>query len=218
MMFFQHVPEIFKEEICAKLNIYIKKVLKGETNAVDAPVLLKFTIDYDKWAANNELRPVLLEILNEPLQSQKDIQMATWCFTTAILYRKQINGLQMHQVHCAIRISNLPMTRKLQFVPFGYPARLSLSFMRCVLHSFSDRCTYVRQSIWFCPKQCPADQNHILNGEYSDIPKCSSCCTNLQENEVSDCVQWHVCLSVLIYQFSPCYYLASSIYIQLPIH
>lgn len=190
MSFFRYVPEYFKEEIAEKLNNYTRNVLNDDLNANEAPLLLKFAIDYQKWTIHDELKAILEIILDEPLQSQKDIETASWIYASAILFEqqklgRQHIGLQLHQIHCIIRLSNVPLIEELMFVPFRYPVRLSLSVMKCVLHNFEDRCQYVRQSIWYCPKECSGNQNHIFDGELVESRKCSSCQHDLREYAVS---------------------------------
>lgn len=195
LIFFRYVPEYFKDDIFETLNKYIENIFTGNLNATEAPLLLKFNIDYQKWSTNKELRTVFASILNEPLRSQKDIETASWVYISSILFDKQESGiinlricLQRHQIHCIIRVSNLPWIREFSFVPFRHPVRLSLSVMKCVLHSFDERCKYVRQSTWFCPKQCSGNQSYIFDGELLDSRKCTFCQENLQENEVSNLV------------------------------
>lgn len=191
--FFQNLVNYFTVELKEVVDEYAKIIIKNEPNAVETPVIVKFPIDYDQWIKTKELRPILNEILDEPFQSQKDIQTATW-ITIGILLMQKYPSLrvvpQHNQVHCIIRCSNLPIVNEFYFNPFRYPVRLSLSVMKCVLHSFSDRSLYVLNSTWHCAKKCSQNQNHIFDGEYSTSKrnspaKCSECNTNLVEYEVS---------------------------------
>lgn len=190
---FQSAIKQYFSEMKKIVDFYVEKVLNSEQNAVESPIIAKISIDYEKWSIISEWKQALDTLLNEPLQSQKDIQMCVWLMIYSSMCKRypQLNlSPQLHQIHCIIRFSNLPLTTEYKFVPFRHPVRLSLSHMRCVLYSFGDCCTLLRQTSFHCPKQCPGNKNLIINAEYSNasndkmINKCSVCYEILKENEV----------------------------------
>lgn len=187
--FFQPLVNYFADELTVTVKRYIEILNKNDANALEMPLIVKLSIDYDKWSTTKDHHIILNTILNEPLKSQKDIQMTVWLTIGSLLaqtYPTLQVSTQYHQVHCIIRFTNLPLTAEFQFIPFRYPVRLSLSVMKCVLCSFSDQCLYVRQSVWFCPIFCSQNQNHIFDGETGKSPrKCFECGTNLVEYEVN---------------------------------
>lgn len=179
--------DVFREEIHQVVDQYMEKVLKNEKNAMDAPLILKLNIIYENWSTTNGLTDILCSILNEPLQAIQMIRATAWMHIFTFLsakYPQTTIALQLQQVYVMIRMSGLPITQKFQFVPFRH-VRLSLSVMKCVLYSFQDRCTLVRQSIWYCPKQCTGNEKHIINGEHpAESIRCSICNGHLNEYEV----------------------------------
>lgn len=180
-LFFNGLLNYFRAEISEAVEDYVN----NEMNASEAPLILKLPMNYNDWSNIKELKPILDSIINEPLQSQRDIRVAAWLNIPSILAERydQI-ALQLQQIHCVIRFSNLPLNANYEFMPFRHPVRLSLSAMKCVLHDFGDSCAYVRQSIWYCPKQCADNQDHIFDGENAG-GQCSKCNGNLIEHQVS---------------------------------
>lgn len=179
---FKPFVNYFEEEISDSIQAYIANLI--DLKAVLAPVIVKFEIDYEIWSKQKELRPALEFIINEPTQSQNDLRMSVWLRMFSIVAEKQL-PLQSLQVHCILRVANLPRIERFEFVPFRHPIRLSLTVMKCVLHSYGDRQKYVRQSVWFCPKQCHNSQNSIIEGSSGTSHLCSECNVAMQEYEVS---------------------------------
>lgn len=180
-LFFNDLLNYFRAEILEAVEDYVNNGM----NTSEAPLILKLPMNYNDWSKIKELKPILDSIINEPLQSQRDIRVAAWLNIPSILAERydQI-ALQLQQIHCVIRFSNLPLNANYEFIPFRHPVRLSLSAMKCVLHDFGDICAYVRQSIWYCPKQCADNQYHIFDGENGG-GQCSKCNGNLIEHQVS---------------------------------
>lgn len=190
---FQSVIKQYYGEIIKILDFYVEKVLNNDQNALESPIIAKLSIDYDKWSTISEWKHALDTLLSEPLQSRKDIQMCIWLMVYSMFcerYPQLKLSPQLHQIHCTIRFSNLPLAAEYAFVPFRHPVRLSLSQMRCVLYSYEDCCALLRQTIWYCPKQCPPNKNLVINAEYASVSndkkinKCSVCNEILKENEV----------------------------------
>lgn len=186
------------DEMEKHVNCYVEKISNNQPNAIESPIIVKISIDYEKWSMVSEWKLALHTLLNEPLQSQMDIEMCVWLkiYSSLIERYPQLKlPPQLNQIHCIIRFSNLPMSMEYQFVPYRHPVRLSLSIMKCVLYSFGDCSALLRQTIWYCPKQCPNSKNLIINAEHSDvnndkwIKKCSLCNENLHEYEVN-CECW----------------------------
>lgn len=185
---FQVLLEYFKNEIQNSVDTFAENVIKKIRNASEAPLIVRFDINYDKLMIDQQLKVILDSILNEPLQSLENIRTAVWIYIFSHLvetYPQLNTGLQLQQIHCVMRLSNLPVLTEFEFAPFRHPVRLSLSVMKCILYSFNDRCHYVRQSIWYCAKQCANNQKHIIAGEHTSVGKCSVCDGNLNEYEVN---------------------------------
>lgn len=183
----------FRKEMLEAIENHVDLIRGREPNALEAPLIVKLPMDYRKWPKTKELKVALDTILDEPIQSQKEIRYALWSSIGSLMmetYPQLQTAPQIDQVHCIIRFSNLPLIADFQFVPFRHPVRLSLSVMECVLHSFSDRCLYVRQSVWYCPRRCAYNQNHIYDGEHSSNNgtspgKCLACNGDVMEFEVN---------------------------------
>lgn len=176
----------FRDDVFKNVESYIKMAVSGES-AVYSPIILQFSIDYNKWTEDIESKLILDAILNEPFQSQKSIQTAAWFMIYSILceqYPQHRLVPQLEQIHCVLRFFHLPMKTEIQFTPFRDPVRLSLSTMKCVLNGLSEHCTLVRQSVWYCPKQCVNNQNVIIDGESNGAHKCMECNDKLHEYEV----------------------------------
>lgn len=195
LQFYKDFLLIFQDEIQSKLDDYTRHVSSNTPNLLNSPLILKFNLDFKKLSTVKQLNAILNSILAEPLQSIKEIREATYYHVCFSLLNQQQHCLQPQQVHCIIRFRNLPLTSEYEFVPFQHPVRLSLSAMKCVLHSFGEKCLYIRQSIWHCPKQCPCNQNIILDGEFLAGQKCSVCNGDLSEYvvrrifiNISDCL------------------------------
>ncbi|XP_055322454.1 uncharacterized protein LOC129578226 [Sitodiplosis mosellana] len=186
IVFYRSLLDIFRQEIQLTLNNYVTNVSAYVPNSLEAPLIIRFDLNYQQLAMAEEMKSILSEILDEPLQSVKDMREAAWVYIFNLLvekYPESSIGLQLQQIHCVIRFSDLPLNEHFEFVPFRHPVRLSLSVMKCVLHSFGDRYQCVRQSIWYCPKKCSNNQNHILAGEHACKHNCSECNGNLSEYE-----------------------------------
>lgn len=179
--------EMFKNEIQHSVDSFVDKVLKKSLNATEAPIILTFDLNYNRLASNPLLEAALGAIVSEPVQAIEDIRAAVWLniFTDLTERFPQLkNGVQLQQIHCIIRFSNLPISNEFKFTPFRHPIRLSLSVMRCILYSFNERYKFVRQSTWYCAKQCNNNQKHIFASEMPSNGKCFACGENLEENEV----------------------------------
>lgn len=197
---FESVTKQYCGEITKIVDFYVEKVLNNESNALESPIVVMLSIDYKKWSTVSEWNRALDTLLNEPLQSQKDIRRCVWMMIFSLFCERHPQlelSPQLHQTHCIIRFSNLPSNTEYKFAPFRHPVRLSLSQMRCVLHSFENCCALLRQTIWYCPKQCPVSKNLVISTEYSNvnndkkINKCSICNEMLIENEVCKCKWCH---------------------------
>lgn len=187
MLFYRSLLDIFRKEIQQTLDNHIKKVLANVPNTLEAPLIIRFDLNYKHLSMIDGMKDILQEILDEPLQSIKDIREAAWAYIFYLLvenYPESKIGFQLRQIHCIIRFADLPLNRHFEFIPYRHPVRLSLSVMKCVLHSFGDQSAYVRQSIWYCPKKCPNNQNYIIDGEYTTDNNCSECNGNLSEYKV----------------------------------
>lgn len=191
---FQSAVNQYCEEIEKFMDCYVDKILQNHPNASESPIIVNLLIDYEKWSAVPEWKLALDTLLDEPLQSQKDIEACVWvmCYSSLVQRYSQYNSsLQLNQIHCIIRFRNLPLDMAYEFVPFRHPVRLSLSFMKCVLYSFGDCCTLLRQTIWHCPKQCASSKNFVFNAEHSNVNngkivnKCLTCNEILEEYEVN---------------------------------
>lgn len=191
---FQSVINQYSEEIDAAIDCYIENMFNNQPNAIESPIIVKLSINYKKWSTESQWKSALDTLLDEPLQSQKDIEMCVWLMGFSSLLKRypQLKlSPQLNQIHCIIRFSNLPMSKEYQFLPYRHPIRLSLSIMKCVLYSFGDCCALLRQTIWSCPKQCANSKNLVINAEHSNvnntkmINKCFTCNEILKECEVN---------------------------------
>lgn len=190
---FESVINEYRDEIEKIVDLYAEQVFNNEPNATESPIIVKISINFEKWSSESQWKLALDTLLNEPLQSQKDIEMCVWLMIYSSLFQRypQIKSPpQLDQTHCICRFSNLPLITEYEFVPYRHPVRLSLSIMKCVLYSFGDCCTLLRQTIWHCSKHCPNSKNMVINVEHSNINsgkqinKCSTCNEILQEYEV----------------------------------
>lgn len=192
MTFYRSLLDTFRKEIQLTLDYHIKNVMENVPNAIEAPLIIRFELNYKRLFMIEEMKMILDEILNESQQCVKDIREVAWIFISCLLgekYPQFAIGIQLQQIHCVIRFSNLPLTGQYEFIPFQHPVRLSLSVMKCMLHSYGDRFQYVRQSIWYCPKQCVNNHNHIFDGEHGNDSNCLECNGKLSEYEV--CLLWY---------------------------
>lgn len=189
---FESVINQHRDEIEKVVDLFAEQVLNEEF-AIETPIIVKIAINFEKWSSDLRWKLALDTLLNEPLNSQKDIEICVWLMIYKSLCQRyrQIPAPQLDQIHCILRFSNLPLHTEYEFVPYRHPVRLSLSIMKCVLYSFGDCCTLLRQTIWHCPKQCPNSKNMVINVEHSNnnvgkkINKCSTCNEILQEYEVN---------------------------------
>lgn len=190
---FENVINQYSEEVERVGDFYVEKIANNQPNAIGSPIVAQISIDYEKWATVPEWKLALETLLNEPLQSQKDIEMCVWLMIYSSLmqrYPRLTLSPQLSQIHCIIRISNLPISIDYEFAPYRHPIRLSLSIMKCVLFSYGDCCASLRQTIWHCPKYCANSKNLVINEEHTSmsndkrINKCLTCNETLHEYEV----------------------------------
>lgn len=189
---FQSALNRYSDEITKAADCFVEKSIYTP-NGLESPIIVKISIDYKEWSAVSEWKEALKALLGEPLQSKKDIETCVWLMIYATFCQRHPQlklSPQLDQIHCIIRFSNLPLNVQYNFAPFRHPVRLSLSVMRCVLSSFGDCCQLLRQTLWYCPKQCSESKNLVINAEHSyasndkRINKCSICNELLKENEV----------------------------------
>lgn len=187
----------YSDEITNVAERFVEKAA-NEPNGRELPLTVEISIDYNVWSTVLEWKLALKTLLDEPLQSKRDMEMCVWLMMFSVFcdrYPQLKISPQLDQVHCIIRFSNLPTNDQYEFVPFRHPVRLGLSVMRCILSSFGDCCQLLRQTIWCCSKQC-ASKNLVVNVEYSiasndkRVNKCSICDEFLKENEVCNCWNW----------------------------
>lgn len=189
---FQSALNQYSNEITQVADSFVKKI-SYEANGLESPIIVKISIDYTKWSTVSEWKVALKTLLDEPMQSKKDIETCVWLMIYSSFcerYPQLKLTPQLDQVHCIIRFSNLPSNLQYKFVPFRHPVRLSLSTIRCVLSSFGDCIQLLRQTVWYCPKQCSENINLVINAERSItgndkmVNKCTVCNEILKENEV----------------------------------
>lgn len=189
---FQSALNQYSDEVARVVDCFVEKTVY-EPNGLESPLTVNILIDYNEWSTESEWQLALTTLLDEPLQSKKDIEFCVWLMIYKVFcqrYSQLKISPQLDQVHCIIGFANLPLNAQYEFVPFRHPVRLSLSVMRCVLSSFGDCCQLLRQTVWYCPKQCSESKNLVINAEYSfasndkRINKCAVCNEILKENEV----------------------------------
>lgn len=189
---FQSALNQYSDEITRVVDCFVENNCY-KANGLESPLIVNILIDYNEWSTVSEWRLALTTLLDEPLQSKKDIELCIWLKIHSEFcerYSQLKITPQLDQVHCIIGFSNLPLNAQYEFVPFRHPVRLSLSVMRCVLSSFGDCCQLLRQTIWYCPKQCSESKNLVIKPEYSTasndkrVNKCAICNELLKENEV----------------------------------
>lgn len=190
---FQSALNSYNDEFEKFADCFVEKSSYAP-NGLQSPIIVKISIDYNVWSTVTEWKMALKTLLDEPMQSKKDIETCVWLMIYSSLCQRHPQlkfSPQLDQVHCIIRFSNLPLNVQYKFVPFRHPVRLSLSVMRCVLSSFGDCSQLLRQTIWYCPKQCAETNNLVINAEYSigsndkrQLNKCPVCNETLVENEV----------------------------------
>lgn len=131
MVFYRRLLDTFRPEIQTTLENHMKNLSANVANS-EAPLIIRLELNYHKLATNDEMKSILCEIVDEPLQSKKDIREAAWIYISNLFnemyYMEPMISLQLQQIHCIVRFSGLPLNEHFEFVPFRHPVRLSLRF------------------------------------------------------------------------------------------
>lgn len=175
---FREFLSIYQAEINNSLLAHYNEILKNDDKFIGSPIIVKISVDYKQlMQANSSIKTALNYMVDEPIHSLSIIKTASW------IHMSENGGIpiQYNQIHFIIRFTNLPLTREFRFIPYRYPMRLSLSIMKCCLNEFGEVYQCIRQSIWYCSKQCSNQFMIGLSNVNED--KCTKCNSNLIENE-----------------------------------